>query len=701
MRRRRSGKQNGRDGGRTGMKKWGKKAALLLTGGALLAGSLLLAGCQKEEPAQPEETKAEAMETEAEEETADLRTATETAQGDALRMVESGGRLFFKYRDGIYMIEEESGEMTELCRFADARENGAFWVYRGGLYFDRRQVKEGEESEFYSLCRLDLETGETEVLAELMNRPSVLYASSGRLYIRGAGQTVVYALDEDGRTAGELSPSETVYGALPEGCRELFNGVLPYYVDTCGYMPVQNDTCLVIARADGSEAREVAEITNTSSVLFAGDAFFVPFRDGSGGTQCYRYEADTLERSLLFESDRNLSLLQYRDGYLYFMTGRSQGTLETGASFYRILADGKENAEVQKRVAPGQNGNSGVETMPQTGDGAGSVETMPQTEDGADAAGQTAAEMQDGIPAGAELVFTADKEAGMMGESLGTASFYATDTAVYGRQSEDYGIYIGMRSLDSQDGLSLLNPALFQSPLLGLAQVEGEYELLTCPCGEYTAGEIYAETLVFDGDGEAVQEMNRQMEEKTAAVLASAREAVAMTDEEWIHSAGYTPYSMTFTVDGTDGIPYLDEQYVCVRLDGYEYTGGAHGTPTRDYFVFDRQTGKRLGLADVVENSQEELQKLVGSAFGRLAEETNFAFESPADLEHTVSDNISYDSPYYLSDTGVGFYFAPYTIAPYAEGFPEVTIPYEDLSMKIPVGDMQKEGEEKKDGDSN
>ena len=154
MRRQSSGKQNGRDGGRTGMKKWGRKAALFLTGGALLAGSLLLAGCQKEKPAQPEETKAEAMETEAEEETADLRTATETAQGDALRMVESGGRLFFKYRDGIYMIEEESGEMTELCRFADARENGAFWVYRGGLYFDRHQVKEGEDEPSVGPLRL-------------------------------------------------------------------------------------------------------------------------------------------------------------------------------------------------------------------------------------------------------------------------------------------------------------------------------------------------------------------------------------------------------------------------------------------------------------------------------------------------------------------------------------------------------------------
>lgn len=63
--------------------------------------------------------------------------------------------------------------------------------------------------------------------------------------------------------------------------------------------------------------------------------------------------------------------------------------------------------------------------------------------------------------------------------------------------------------------------------------------------------------------------------------------------------------------------------------DGYEYTGGAHGTPFRQYFVFDRETGARLSLSDVVENPVEELQAKVGAAFRELAEKTNFAFESP------------------------------------------------------------------------
>ena len=142
-------------------------------------------------------------------------------------------------------------------------------------------------------------------------------------------------------------------------------------------------------------------------------------------------------------------------------------------------------------------------------------------------------------------------------------------------------------------------------------------------------------------------------------------------------------YSMALTIDGDDAITYLDDHYVCVRADGYEYTGGAHGTPFRQYFVFDRETGARLSLSDVVENPVEELQAKVGAAFRELAEKTNFAFESPEDLEHTVADGISYESPFYLSETGVVFYYAPYEIASYAEGFPEVTIPYSELEMRI------------------
>ena len=281
-------------------------------------------------------------------------------------------------------------------------------------------------------------------------------------------------------------------------------------------------------------------------------------------------------------------------------------------------------------------------------------------------------------------------------------NFYVTGNQAYCQQFKDYGVYLGEKTLDDAAGgeATLLEPVLFQSPIRELGHVEAQSETLKSADGSRELGSVYAERLVFDGEGDAVEAMNQTMQELQASVLSAARTDSMNLDTEMSIDTAETDgseeevlpqeadaaqpiYSMALTIDGDDAITYLDDHYVCVRADGYEYTGGAHGTPFRQYFVFDRETGARLSLSDVVENPVEELQAKVGAAFRELAEKTNFAFESPEDLEHTVADGISYESPFYLSETGVVFYYAPYEIASYAEGFPEVTIPYSELEMRI------------------
>lgn len=586
-----------------------------------------MSGCKKTDETKasvsssvPEETKGQESQ-ETQEEPVDLKSATLTADGDASRMIESGGGLYFKYADSIQRIDEKTGEMKLLRSFDAGESNQSFWIYGGNLYFD--MTTEGDESKttLYGLYKIDLETGEEAHLADLMAQPSALYASADRLYVKGYNVNIVYALDSDGNTAGELGPGETVYGQIPEGCRELYNGMLPYYVEHCGYMPVQNDTCLVIADADGTNAREVPEVTNTSSVFFAEDAFFALFRDGSGNTECYRYDAKTLKRTLLFSSADNPQLLQYRDGCLYYMVNNVTKVISNETAFYRV-----------------------------------SVES-----------GKT------------EQVASMKEEPGMTGSYGYNGSFYAAEDAVYCQKIEDYGIYMTRTDLSSRKE-KRLEPALLQSPIKSLGRVDASSGTIPCACGEYTAVKFYVERLIFSENSEAEQAMNQVMEEAQQKVLGYVKEMMPAGDEEWLHSDESHASSMTYVVQG---ITYLDENYACIEMDGYEYTGGAHGMPFRDYFVFDRKTGARLSLSDIVDNSQEELQSMVGHAFRRLAEKTNFAFESPEDLEHTVSDSVSYESDFYLTEDGIAFYYTPYSIAPYAEGFPEVVIPYEKLKLKI------------------
>ena len=621
--------------------------AVLAASMFLIAASAALSACKKTPAA---ETTAQ---TQAAEET---EGAVSTALGAADRVLEENGMLYLKYRTEIRSLSKETGEMKTLCQFDTGDENSTFWVYGGGLYFDRIQAESGstQGTEFYGLYRLDLESGVEEHLADLTDQPSVLYASKNRLYVKGYNMNVIYTLDENGKTAGELSPSDTIYGEIPAGCSELFNGILPYYTEQFGYMPVQNETCLVIADVDGSHPREISDITNTSSVLFAKDAFFALLRDGNGNTQCYRYEvSDPEKRTLLYETAENISLVQYQDGYLYLMENQASQISTGKYSFKRIAADAKADAAAN------------------------------------------AAEAQNAL-------FTVEEEPGMTNDFSMYGNFYVTGNQAYCQQFKDYGVYLGEKTLDdaASGEVTLLEPVLFQSPIRELGHVEAQSETLKSADGSRELGSVYAERLVFDGEGDAVEAMNQTMQELQASVLSAARTDSMNLDTEMSidtaesdgseeetlpqeADAAQPVYSMALTIDGDDAITYLDDHYVCVRADGYEYTGGAHGTPFRQYFVFDRETGARLSLSDVVENPVEELQAKVGAAFRELAEKTNFAFESPEDLEHTVADGISYESPFYLSETGVVFYYAPYEIASYAEGFPEVTIPYSELEMRI------------------
>lgn len=621
--------------------------AVLAASMFLIAASAALSACKKSPAA---ETTAQ---TQAAEET---EGAVSTALGAADRVLEENGMLYLKYRTEIRSLSKETGEMKTLCQFDTGDENSTFWVYGGGLYFDRIQAESGSTqcTELYGLYRLDLESGVEEHLADLTDQPSVLYASKNRLYVKGYNMNVIYTLDENGKTAGELSPSDTIYGEIPAGCSELFNGILPYYTEQFGYMPVQNETCLVIADADGSHPREISDITNTSSVLFAKDAFFALLRDGNGNTQCYRYEvSDPEKRTLLYETAENISLVQYQDGYLYLMENQASQTSTGEFLFKRIAADAEADAAAN------------------------------------------AAEAQNAL-------FTVEEEPGMTNDFSMYGNFYVTGNQAYCQQFKDYGVYLGEKTLDDAAGgeATLLEPVLFQSPIRELGHVEAQSETLKSADGSRELGSVYAERLVFDGEGDAVEAINQTMQELQASVLSAARTDSMNLDTEMSidtaesdgseeetlpqeADAAQPVYSMALTIDGDDAITYLDDHYVCVRADGYEYTGGAHGTPFRQYFVFDRETGARLSLSDVVENPVEELQAKVGAAFRELAEKTNFAFESPEDLEHTVADGISYESPFYLSETGVVFYYAPYEIASYAEGFPEVTIPYSELEMRI------------------
>lgn len=117
-----------------------------------------------------------------------------------------------------------------------------------------------------------------------------------------------------------------------------------------------------------------------------------------------------------------------------------------------------------------------------------------------------------------------------------------------------------------------------------------------------------------------------------------------------------------------------------VFLESYTYEGGAHGMPGRNNHIFDKETGKELTLAGLINISSDELNTMVRDKFLEVVEndtEGGF-FEDAAETLNAKNDFMEY---YYLTDEGVVFYSTPYEIAPYAAGYTEVVIPYEELGM--------------------
>ena len=118
---------------------------------------------------------------------------------------------------------------------------------------------------------------------------------------------------------------------------------------------------------------------------------------------------------------------------------------------------------------------------------------------------------------------------------------------------------------------------------------------------------------------------------------------------------------------------------ISVFMESYSYEGGAHGMPGRANYLFDKTTGKETTLASLISISEEELnQKVRGLFQEQVKGNTEGFFE---DAEETLNNKKDFIDNYYFSEDGVVFYATPYEIAPYAAGYTEVTVPFEELGL--------------------
>ncbi len=139
-----------------------------------------------------------------------------------------------------------------------------------------------------------------------------------------------------------------------------------------------------------------------------------------------------------------------------------------------------------------------------------------------------------------------------------------------------------------------------------------------------------------------------------------------------------------------------------LRINTYEYAGGAHGNPSMATLNLDLRTGKQLLLGDVVKSEslralaswvrQEYLNAYEDALYDEVKEEFSRFIRHE---DQTTDATLANDGSFLLMDDALVFHANVYELAPYAAGQLTVEAPYQKihdyLDREGPIGRLVKE----------
>lgn len=164
-------------------------------------------------------------------------------------------------------------------------------------------------------------------------------------------------------------------------------------------------------------------------------------------------------------------------------------------------------------------------------------------------------------------------------------------------------------------------------------------------------------------------------------------------------------YGDTMLQDFLDSIAALDEDYLqeiqdgdaeswmlkvdfsrreskttqSIIIEGYQYTGGAHGLPFYKTFVFDKKSGDLISLEDIFTvNADKYLAELSAQAIAQFNEELGDSF-----FAEGADPNPSNWTLWYINGEELTFIFPPYQVGPYAAGKLELVLPLSDIKNLV------------------
>jgi len=111
-----------------------------------------------------------------------------------------------------------------------------------------------------------------------------------------------------------------------------------------------------------------------------------------------------------------------------------------------------------------------------------------------------------------------------------------------------------------------------------------------------------------------------------------------------------------------------------VSHGGYYY-GAAHGFGYSKYFHFNEITGSEIGLAQLFYNA--DLANLTAYTLNKLKTELNHEWDDSISSDFFLTEN------YLLTHEGISFFYDAYEIGPYAMGYPEISLTWNEIENSL------------------
>lgn len=152
----------------------------------------------------------------------------------------------------------------------------------------------------------------------------------------------------------------------------------------------------------------------------------------------------------------------------------------------------------------------------------------------------------------------------------------------------------------------------------------------------------------------------------------------AAAENSYSGKGSFTPYIYSITY----APQRIDFGVLSLLGTDVRYTGGNHASSSGTSVSYDLITGKVLTLGDILKSSTsaDTICQLVLNALTDLSAEITLYKGYEETVADRFSGKLSENEAWYLSQTGLCFYFSPYEIAPYSAGVVVVEIPYEKLT---------------------